>query len=496
MLNAEKGAEEKLYEIAKRKGFFYQSSEIYGGLTGFYDYGSVGTSIKRNIENLWRKHYLGLGDSYCEIEPADVMHEKVFVASGHLKNFTDPSVRCTKCGAYHRADHVIGDAIGKSVEGSSSEEMTKMIKDSKIACPKCGGRLGEVKVLNMMFPTKLGAEEDTIAYLRPETAQGVYVNFLRQFNILRSRLPMGIAIVGKAFRNEISPRQLLIRQREFTQAELQIFFDPEKIDECKNWDEVKDYEIRVLGVGETKETMMRCDELASRKGIPKFYVYHLAKQQQFFVEIMEFPIEKFRMRELSKEERAFYNKIHFDAEVYLDGFGEFREVGGTHYRTDHDLKGHGEISGKSQEIFYNGKRFIPHVLELSVGIDRTFFAAMSLFYMGTKEREWEWFSFPEGIAPFTYAVFPLVNKDGISELAKKLYDGLKPKHTVTYDDSGSIGRRYARSDEIGIPFAITVDYQSLEDGTVTVRERDSTKQVRKHISAIGEQHAKNTSTKA
>ena len=205
--------EDKIYEIAKRKGFFYPSSEIYGGLTGFYDYGNIGTAIKRNIEGLWRTHYLGLGDSYCEIEPANVMHEKVFVASGHLKNFTDPSVRCTKCGAYHRADHIIGEALGKSVEGKSESDMTLLIRQNNIVCPKCGGRLGDVKVLNMLFPTRLGAEEDTLAYLRPETAQGDYVNFLRQFNILRSRLPMGLAIIGKAFRNEISPRQLIIRPR-------------------------------------------------------------------------------------------------------------------------------------------------------------------------------------------------------------------------------------------------------------------------------------------
>ncbi len=484
MANTENKSEEKFFEIAKSRGFFYQSSEIYGGLTGFYDYGNIGTLIKRNIENLWRKHYFGLGENYSEIETSNVMPEKVFIASGHLKNFTDPSVRCSKCGTYNRADHLIEAAIKQSVEGKTSEELTEIIKKNKIVCPKCGGALEKVKVLNMMFPTKLGAEEDTLAYLRPETAQGPYVNFLRQFKIMRGKLPIGIGIIGKAFRNEISPRQLLIRQREFTQAELQIFFDPSTIEECDKWDEVKDYKLKILNSGEKETVTISCADFSTQKGVPKFYVYHMAKQQQFFVDVIGLPEDKFRLRELSASERAFYNKIHYDAEAFMETFGEYKEIGGVHYRTDHDLKGHGEISKKSHEIFYNGRRFIPHVLELSVGIDRTFYAAMNLFYMGMKDREWEWFAFPPNIAPYKYALYPLVNKDKIPEVSEKLYHRLKTKCSVVYDDSGSIGRRYARADEIGIPFAITVDHQTIEDGTVTIRDRNTTKQIRKKMDEI------------
>lgn len=481
----EANLEEKLNELAKRRGFFYMSNEIYGGMTGFYDYGSIGTLVKRNIENLWRKHFLGIGENFFEIEPTNIMPEPVFVASGHIKNFIDPSVRCKKEGIYYRADHIVGNALKENVEGKGAEELTKLIKEHKIRCPKCGGELGDVKVLNMMLPVRLGAEGDTIAYLRPETAQGVYVNFLRQFNIQRGRIPMGLAIIGKAFRNEISPRQLLIRQREFTQAELQIFFDPERINEVDGWEEVSKYSLKILSVGKKEAAKHTCEDLVSKMGLPKFYVYHMAKMQQFFIQVLGLPEEKFRLRQLSDDEKAFYNKIHFDVEVYLESLHEYKELGGVHYRTDHDLKGHQEVSKKSQEIFYEGKRFIPHILELSTGIDRTFYAAMELFYRETQDREWEWFAFPPRVAPFQFAVYPLVNKDNVPAAAEKVFKELRANYAMVYDDSGSIGRRYARADEIGIPFSITADYDTLKDESVTIRNRDTMQQVRVKIKDLG-----------
>ncbi len=480
----EAGLEEKLNELAKRRGFFYMSNEIYGGLTGFYDYGSVGTLIKKNIENLWRRHFLGIGENSFEIEPSDIMAESVFVASGHIKNFIDPSVRCKKEGIYYRADHLIGTAIKENVEGKNAEELNRVISERKVRCPKCGGELGEVKVLNMMLPVRLGAEGDTTAYLRPETAQGVYVNFLRQFNIQRGRLPMALAIIGKAFRNEISPRQLLMRQREFTQAELQIFFDPDSINEAPRWGEVGGRRLRILRVGESESCQYTCEQLVSELGLPKFYVYNMAKMQQFFTDVLGIPEEKLRLRELSSEERAFYNKIHFDIEIYLESLHEYKEIGGVHYRTDHDLTGHQAISKKSQEIFHEGRRFIPHILELSTGIDRTFYAAMDLFYRDGAERGWEWFAFPPRLAPFAFAVYPLVNKDGVPLAAENVFNRIKARHGAVYDDSGSIGRRYARADEIGIPFSITADYETLKDDSVTIRNRDTMQQTRVKISEI------------
>ena len=199
--------------------------------------------LKKNIENAWRKHFLSLNDNFLEIEGSDVTPKAVFRASGHLQNFADPMVKCNRCSSIYRADHLIKDAIDKNVEGAKPEELTKIIKESNIDCPKCKGPLGEAKVMNMMFPIKVGSEETSESYLRPETAQSAYVNFLRQFGIQRSKLPMGLAIVGKVFRNEISPRQAIIRQREFTQAELQIFFDPSKVNEHEKWAEIKEYQI-------------------------------------------------------------------------------------------------------------------------------------------------------------------------------------------------------------------------------------------------------------
>ncbi len=482
---------EKLYELAKRRGFFYPSNEIYGGLAGFYDYGSIGVLVKRNLENLWRKHFLRLNDNSFEIEPSDIMPELAFVASGHIKNFIDPSVRCRKEGVYYRADHIISEVTGQNVEGKSPEELSSIISEYNVRCPKCGGELGEVKVLNMMLQVRLGAEGDTVAYLRPETAQGVYVNFLRQFNIQRGKLPMGLAIIGKAFRNEISPRQLLIRQREFTQAELQTFVDPNSIDSAEGWADVEGYSLRVLFSGNRDAETLTCAEFSSKRGIPKLYVYYMAKTQQFFIDILGLPLDKFRLRELSKEERAFYNLIHFDVEVYLESLGEYKEIGGVHYRTDHDLSGHGSVSKKSQEVLFDGKRFVPHVIELSTGIDRVFYSMMELFYNPKSEKkEWEWMAFPPNLAPFQFAVYPLVSKDGIPEAAAKAAEKLKARYKVFYDQSGSIGRRYARADEIGIPLSITADYQTLEDRTVTLRNRNTGEQSRVAISNLIEEAEK------
>jgi glycyl-tRNA synthetase len=475
---------EKITELAKRRGFFYISNEIYGGASGFYDYGTTGTLLKRNIENAWRRHFLGLSDNFFEIEAADIAPKDVFVASGHIKNFVDPVVKCDSCSAVYRADHLIGERIGKNVEGMGSEDLTKIMRDNKVSCPKCGGKLSDARILNMMFPIKVGQAETAEMYLRPETAQSVYVNFLKQYNILRNRLPMGLAIVGRAFRNEISPRQALIRQREFTQAELQIFFNPAKVDEHERWDEVKGYVLKLLLVGEGEAKQFSCEKANTELKIPKFYVYHMAKVQQFFLEVIKFPQENFRLRELSKEERAFYNKIHFDVEVYLKSFNEYREMGGVHYRTDHDLSGHQEVSKKSNTIFHEGERFIPHILELSFGVDRIFYGVMDSFYRGDTDRGWEWFAFPPKLAPFAFAVFPLANKQGIPELAEQTYKSLQSDSKGIYDDSGSIGKRYARADEVGVPAVMTFDHQTMEDRTVTIRNRDTGKQIRVAIDAL------------
>ncbi len=489
---------EEIETLAKRRGFFFQSSEIYGGISGLYDYGPVGTRLKKNLEALWREYFLSLDDNLFEIESAEIMPEKVFEASGHKSNFVDPVAKCKKCGALHRADHIVEDFLKESFEGMTPVELAELIKNHKIRCPKCKGELQEVSILNMMFPIYIGdieigksgymavtmSEEEmkyftgSKTYLRPETAQGCYVNFSRMFELLRKRLPLGLAIIGKAYRNEISPRQLTIRMREFTQAELQIFFDPSKIGEHERWAEEKDYKLVLFPASDRKEAKeLSCEEAEKKFGLPKFYVYHMAKVQRFFLEKLGISKDKFRFKELSDEEKAFYNKIHWDIELNLGSIG-WKEVGGVHYRADHDLKSHEKVSKKSQQILFDGKTFIPHVLELSFGVDRIVFSLIDLLYERGGDRAV--LKLPAKLSPFLAAVFPLVNKDGIGEKAKEVYEMLKPLQ-VFFDDSGSIGRRYYRQDEVGTRWGVTIDYDSLKNNDCTVRDRDTQKQVRVKI---------------
>ncbi len=467
---------EAIENVAKRRGFFWQGSEIYGSISGLYDYAPIGTMLKRGWENLWRSYFIGLDDNFFEIEATDIMPEGVFVASGHLKNFTDPVVKCKKCGSTYRADHILEDVLKESFEGLTTQEMSELIRKHGIKCEKCKGPLEDVGTLNMMFPVSIGVEKPATAYLRPETAQGAYVNFQLTFQAMRRKLPLGLAIIGKAYRNEISPRNALLRMREFTQAELQIFFDSDKINEHPDFDEVKDYVVMVFTV-ENRDSGeiigIKCSELT--KKLPKFYVYHMAKMQQFYLDVLKLPPEKLRFRELSDEERAFYNKYHYDIELQLSV--GWKEIGGLHYRTDHDLGGHEKISKKDMSVNIEGKKFIPHVLELSFGVDRNVYSLLDVCYREEQERTL--FSFPRLLSPFDCAIFPLVKKDGLAEKSVEIKKMLKNSgFSVFYDDSGSVGRRYRRMDEIGVALCITVDYQVLDDNTVTLRDRDSMKQVR------------------
>jgi len=470
---------EQIEALAKRRGFFWVSSEIYGGFSGFYDYGPVGTILKRKLENAWRNFFLKQELNFYEIDTTTIMPEDVFKASGHLKNFVDPIAKCKKCGTYHRADHIMEEFLKERFEGMTPKKLKEIIKKHNVKCPKCKGELGDISVFNMMFELKVGPLSETKAYLRPETAQGAYVNFVQNFDVLRKKLPLGLAIIGRAYRNEISPRQLLSRMREFTQAELQIFIEPEMMQDHPRWNEIKSYKIITFQTNQ-KIKEISCEDLA--KILPKYYVYHMAWVQKFFLDVLNIPKEKFRFRQLSDEEKAFYNKIHWDIELSTEALGGFKEVGGIHYRTSHDLSGHQETSKKSQEIFFNGKKFIPHVLELSFGIDRILLCLLDIHY--AKEKDRIYIKFPKVISPFTAAIFPLVNKDGLPEKAKEVYNSLKSIFDCVYDDSGSIGKRYYRQDEIGTFACITIDYQTLKDETVTIRDRDSTKQQRIKISQI------------
>ncbi|MCK4429473.1 MAG: glycine--tRNA ligase, partial [Candidatus Aenigmarchaeota archaeon] len=415
---------------------------------GFYDYGHLGTFLKIKFENLWRNYFLNLGENFYEVQPTEIMPEKVFAASGHIKNFVDPVTKCKKCNSSFRADHLIEDKTKKTAEHLSNEQLSEKIKELKIKCLRCGSELGEVSYTNLMFSMKIGSNET--GYLRPETAQGCYVAFKRMFDATRKKIPLGLAIIGKAFRNEISPRQGTYRLREFTQAELQIFFDPDKITECEKFDEVADYKLKIKPADKEETEKISCKDLLNK--LPKFYLYHLAKVQQFYLDVLSIEEKNFRFRELNKEEKAFYNKYHFDVEIFSVKFDSFKEVAGVHYRTDHDLSNHEKVSGENLHVSIEDKKFIPHVLELSFGVDRNIYSTLELSYSSDILR------LSPKLAPFTLGIFPLVKKDGVDTKAQELYKALKEKFDCFFDSGGSVGRRYARADEIGIPYCITVDY--------------------------------------
>ncbi len=484
MVNAE-----QLIEIAKRRGFFWQSSAIYGGIAGFYDYANLGASLKRRFENLWRNYFLNLDNNFHEIQPSLIMPEQVFEASGHLKSFADPLAKCSKCGHEERADHILEDVLHETFEGISSEGLLKLIQKHKINCGKCGGQITQVNQFNLMFPFDVGVgKSKTRAYPTGETAQGAYVNFKQMFEVTRKKLPLGLAIIGKAFRNEIAPRNVLIRLREFSQAELQIFFDPDTINEHPKFRDVENVKLRMFpfsnrSSGKTED--LTCKQALEKLKLPKFYVYHMAKMQEFYLDVLKIPKEKFRFKQLSDEEKAFYNKYHWDVEVDLESVGGWKEIAGCHYRTDHDLKGHQTVSKQSMEVNIEGKKFIPHVLELSFGVDRTVYTLFELSY--TEEKERTVLNFPRLVSPLDAGVFPLVNKDGLQEKAKEVQKFLERSgFWVFYDESGAIGRRYRRIDEVGVPAGITIDHDTLKNNDVTLRDRDTMKQIRVKIENLPE----------
>lgn len=470
---------ENIMNIVTKRGFFFPNAEIYGSKSGFWTYGHLGTLMKHRLENLWRNSFIKLSENYFEIEDCNILPKAVFKSSGHLENFNDPLTECKTCHFRFRADELIEDNLNLNVAGVCAEDIDKIIRDNKLKCPKCNSELDKVRFFNMMFDVRVGATGEEIMYLRPETAQSAYLAFKREFEALRKKLPFGLAVIGKAFRNEISPRQGFFRLREFTQAELQIFFDADKIDSHEGWDLIKDHELYVLFENERGINKIKASEVNTKHKIPKFYVYHLIKIQEFYLNVLKIPYSKFRFRQLSEKERAFYNKIHFDIELDLETFGGFKEVAGLHYRGDHDLKGHQDGSKEKLEVTVDEKKVLPHVLELSFGIDRNIWALLDVFYKEENERTF--FKFPGIISPLDVAIFPLVNKDDLDKKALEIYKILKDKFTIFYDDSGSIGRRYRRIDEIGCRIGITVDYETMKDNTVTLRDRDSMKQIRVRI---------------
>ncbi len=472
---------EKLYNVLIKRAFIIPTSEIYNSIAGFYDYGPIGASIKNRIISLWREIFLK-EDGFLEIDGSTILPEIALKASGHVDNFNDPLVECLSCKRRFRADHLIKEALQVDASHMSIDELTKTLSESGLQCPECGGKLSEVKPFNMMFSTYVGAVGGTASYMRPETAQNIFMCFNKIFNTYGAKLPMGIGQVGRSYRNEISPRQALIRVREFTQMELEYFFDPDN--EGESLEKVKDTVVPLQTRQQQRDGKdfdpVSLGDAYANGDIPlKTMAYFMAKEKRLLNSV---GITNFRMRYLMEDETPHYSGGNYDVEIPTK-FG-WVEVMSLAYRTNYDLARHKEFSGKNLEVTVESKKVLPHVIEPSIGLDRLFWCALEHAYVEDKERGWDWLNLPPRIAPYDVYVLPLMKKDGLGEKAMELSKDLMVMFDIYYNESGSIGKRYAKADEIGVPYCITVDYDTLQNNTVTVRFRNDAKQVRVPIDQL------------
>lgn len=550
---------EELVALARRRGFFWQSYEIYGGVSGFIDLGPLGAELKRNIEDKWRKWFIHRHQDFIfEIETPIIGPSIVFEASGHVESFTDPVVECRECHKIYRADHLIEEYLKVRVEGYTSESLTRIVKDKNLKCPSCGGELGEVRTFNLLFKTSIGPYRENLGYIRPETAQGMFTAFKRVYEALRGKMPIGIAQIGRVGRNEISPRQGMVRLREFTIMEVELFFDPEDPD-CPLLRGVEEEELTIL-TGESKKrggrpVKVKVREAVDEKIIINEWLAYFMSLSKKFVEELGVPASNQMFEEKLPEERAHYSSQTFDQLVKVDRWG-WIEVSGHSYRGDYDLSRHMRFSGRDLTVYKRfkeavknykislkvealkeylkedaekvlrefsnsdrnalvreflekktitlaghsldekfvsiveedvlGKKYIPHVIEPSFGAERLTY--VTLEYALKKREGRTVLSLPVDVAPVKVAVFPLVSREPLTTIALKVKSVLQERGLkVIYDDSGSIGRRYARADEIGVPICITVDYNTPNDSTVTLRSRDTWLQVRTKISKAVEE---------
>lgn len=534
---------DKIMMLAKRRGFIYPSFEIYGGVAGFYDYGPLGSQLKENIENLWRNFYL-LKDNCIEISTPTITTFEVLKASGHVEEFTDLTVDCKKCKRSYKVEDIIDDDI----------TIEQAVKENKVKCPTCGTILKDVHPINLMFSTTIGIGEGRKAFLRPETAQGIFTDFHLLYRYAREKLPFGVVQIGRGYRNEVSPRQGMIRLREFSMAEAEVFFDPED-KKHPNFNSVKDKELYLYD--NEKEMKLSLEEAVKNKVVNnQALAYYMYLTQEFLMTAGVDP-KKFRFRKHAPDELAHYATECWDAECYSERFG-WIECVGIADRSAFDLRAHIDSSGKDMyalrkfekpkiielkkivpkmdvlgplfkdkagkiktllenmdlkevkemtitldgkniEIPENcfeilrinekltGEKFVPHVIEPSYGIDRILYCVLEHNYKDTKKKgeEYRILSLTPSMAPIKVGVFPLINDEKLVKIAIEIDKNLRDASISTYyDDAGTIGRRYARMDEIGTPFCITVDHDSLKDKTVTIRDRDTMKQIRKKIDEV------------
>jgi glycyl-tRNA synthetase len=433
---------EKIVSLAKRRGFIFQSSEIYGGINGFWDYGPVGVELKKKLKDFWWRKTVQLRDDVVGLDTSIIAHPQTWIASGHVSHFSDPMIDCKKCKRRFREDDLFG-----GTEGAHEKELVPRERIKEVKCPECGGELTPPRQFNLMFKTFVGSVEDesAVAYLRPETCQSIFTQFKNVQITSRQKIPFGIAQIGKSFRNEITPRNFIFRSREFEQMEMEFFVHPSEGD--------------------------------------RWYDYWVSERQKWFYDL-GIRKENLRTRPHNKEELAHYAKGCTDIE-YQFPFG-WSELEGIANRGDYDLSQHMKSSGKDLSFFNDEtkEKFVPAVVEISLGVDRTFLTVLADAYHeeqaptaeeGETESRVVLRLQPE-IAPFTATVFPLSKK--LSEPCRKLEHELRRHFNTDYDDIGSIGKRYRRHDEIGTPFCITYDFQSENDQKVTVRHRDTMKQER------------------
>ena len=441
---------EDIISLCKRRGFIYQGSDVYGGLSGTWDYGPLGVQLKRNIMNLWWRMFVDERDDIYGVDAAILMNPKVWKASGHVDTFVDPLCEDTVNHRRYRTDHILKDN-GIDVDGLTMGQMDEVIAERGIKSPD-GNPLSKSRTFNMMFKTSVGAteSEDSVAYLRPETAQGIFTNFKNVVDSFYPDLPFGIAQQGKAFRNEIAPRDFVFRSREFEQMEIEYFVNPE------NWQEAFD---------------------------------ELLKSTHEFLEALGLDPRNIHELDVPAEDRAHYSKKTIDIE-YDFPIGK-EELMGIAYRTDFDLMNIQRVSGKSMEYTIKGtnEKFVPHVIEPSFGVERALMAVLSSAYREDEQNGSKrvYLALPEHLAPVKFAVSPLLkNKPELVEKAREIYANLSKKNPgrVMWDDNGNIGKRYRRQDEIGTPHCVVVDFQTLEDDTVTVRERDTTEQRRVKVEEL------------
>mgnify|MGYP006053036489 CR=1 FL=1 len=446
-----------IVSLAKRRGFFYPGSDIYGGLANTWDYGPLGAELKKKIKDLWWDTFITRRSDMVGLDSAVISSSKVWEASGHVASFADAMVDCKTCHSRTRADHLIEGHFEKKgseikVEGKSMDELSNLIKDNKIKCPTCGGlELTDARSFNLLFPVHLGilAETADLAYLRGEAAQEIFTNFKNITDSTRVRLPFGVGQMGKSFRNEITKGQATFRTVEFEQGEIEYFFNPES----SNWEEL--------------------------------FETWLTAMKNFVTDTLGINSENLRTREHDDKERSFYSKRTVDLE-YNYPFG-FKELWGLAYRTDYDLNQHIKHSGKDLSYLdpATNTKLVPHVIEPAVGIDRLVLMVLCDAYWNDTANNRVVLKLAPKLAPYSVAVFPLVkNNEEVVAKARGVFDTLTSKFRVAWDDRGNIGKRYYYQDEMGTPYCVTVDYQTLEDGTVTVRDRDTTEQLRLPIESL------------